>query len=344
MLKKGEKMNFFIFMLFILFFQFKCESNINTFINCSLIDSEYNCEFCNEKDTYCHCIWNNNKCEIDEIKLKEKKWILDFNNKYKEQNEIEMKKYCGELPKLIKENTIIIPNLINEKYGKLNETIYCKYKTKIDIKSYYFRITKFVFIEYPIKNYHPEIFLKVNTNEIPIRILNFTKFKYYGGFYNETYYEIYVKLFNRYDSIPYKIHLNSYSYEKIRFFISIFTFVIIFVVFFSTICLMYYCNKIKRKKILSLLNKKQKYNSNLEQYGNRCSICLGGININTEVSLTPCNHIFHYLCFYTWVNNKSNNRNTKCPLCNNSLFKKSKLNNNLISNENTTQNTNSINI
>ena len=45
-----------------------------------------------------------------------------------------MKKYCEKLPKIIKEYTILIPNIINEKYGKLNETIYCKYKTKIDIK------------------------------------------------------------------------------------------------------------------------------------------------------------------------------------------------------------------
>ena len=339
-----KKINFFIFMIFILFFQCKCEYNINSIINCSSIDTEFNCEFCNEKDTYCHCIWKNKKCEIDEIKLNEKKWILDFNNKYKEQNKTEMKKYCGELPKIIKENTILIPNLINEKYGKLNETIYCKYKTKVDIKISYFRITKIVFIEYPIKDYQPEIFLKVNTKEIPIRILNFTNFKYYGGFYNNTYYEFYIKLDNQFENIPYKINLNFYSYEQIRFFISILTFVITFIVIFFIICLVNYCERIKRKKILNLLNNKQIYNSNFEKYGNHCSICLGIINNNTEISLTPCNHIFHYLCFYSWINNKLNNRNTKCPLCNNSLLKKSKLNNNLILNENTTENINSVNI
>ncbi len=84
-------------------------------------------------------------------------------------------------------------------------------------------------------------------------------------------------------------------------------------------------------------------NNNMN-YIENCPICLDDFQSNSKIVLTPCNHIFHYLCFYTWVNNKSNNRNTKCPLCNNSLFKKSKLNNNLISNENTTQNTNSINI
>ena len=255
-----------------------------------------------------------------------------------------MKKNCEKLTKIIKEYTILIPNIINEKYGKLNETIYCKYKTKVDIKISYFRITKIVFIEYPIKDYQPEIFLKVNTKEIPIRILNFTNFKYYGGFYNNTYYEFYIKLDNQFENIPYKINLNFYSYEQIRFFISILTFVITFIVIFFIICLVNYCERIKRKKILNLLNNKQIYNSNFEKYGNHCSICLGIINNNTEISLTPCNHIFHYLCFYSWINNKLNNRNTKCPLCNNSLLKKSKLNNNLILNENTTENINSVNI
>ena len=40
-----------------------------------------------------------------------------------------MKKNCEKLTKIIKEYTILIPNIINEKYDRLNETIYCKYKT-----------------------------------------------------------------------------------------------------------------------------------------------------------------------------------------------------------------------
>lgn len=40
-----------------------------------------------------------------------------------------MKKNCEKLTKIIKEYTILIPNIINEKYDKLNEISYCKYKT-----------------------------------------------------------------------------------------------------------------------------------------------------------------------------------------------------------------------
>ena len=64
-------------------------------------------------------------------------------------------------------------------------------KLKLILK--YFRIIKCVFIEYPIKGYRSEILLKINKKEIPIRILNFTDFKYYGGFYNNIYCEFYIK-------------------------------------------------------------------------------------------------------------------------------------------------------
>lgn len=336
-------MKYFLY-LFFFFYKIISFPQIKDFLNCSSINSEYNCDFCNEKDTYCHCFWKNNKCETNEIKLNEKKWILNFNENYDKQNINETKKYCGEIPKNIKENIFIIPNQINGKYGKKNEIIYCKYRTKVDIEISYFRISKFVFIRYPINNYHPEIFLKVNTKENPIQIVNFTKYKYYKGLYFNTYYEIYVKLDDQYNINPFKIDLTFYSYDQIRAIISLLTLIIVFIVIFIIICFVYFINKIKRKNLLNLLNNKQIYDKNLEKYGNHCSICLGNINIGVEVSLTNCKHVFHYLCFYSWVNNKNNNRNTKCPLCNISLFSKRKNNNNYNNSENNNNNDNNYNI
>ena len=46
-----------------------------------------------------------------------------------------------------------------------------------------------------------------------------------------------------------------------------------------------------------------------------CSICYENFIIGkSDISITPCSHIFHHKCIIKWVNEKSENPN--CPNCN----------------------------
>ena len=98
----------------------------------------------------------------------------------------------------------------------------------------------------------------------------------------------------------------------------------------------------------------------------KCTICYEDFEIyNSVVSITPCQHIFHYRCLHNWLNKNAIN-NPKCPNCNfdlmsvdinqlrqkmhnNSIKKENSTNENLISNSNlknssNNSNNNSINL
>ena len=42
----------------------------------------------------------------------------------------------------------------------------------------------------------------------------------------------------------------------------------------------------------------------------RCSVCLVGMDDDTNIVTTPCEHRFHAHCFFAWIRNKVN-----CPIC-----------------------------
>lgn len=42
----------------------------------------------------------------------------------------------------------------------------------------------------------------------------------------------------------------------------------------------------------------------------RCSVCLVGMDDDTNIVTTPCEHRFHAHCFFAWIKNKVN-----CPIC-----------------------------
>lgn len=73
-------------------------------------------------------------------------------------------------------------------------------------------------------------------------------------------------------------------------------------------------NKLFETKLAGHIYKKE-YN----QYGGGCSICLENFNKKSKVSITPCNHVFHYKCINEWL--FKNILCPKCPNCNNEILK-----------------------
>ena len=83
------------------------------------------------------------------------------------------------IPKILNKSITIIPNINNEKYGKLNETIYCKYKTKIEKKSS-LEISKFIIVNIIEDKNKPIIYSKINSLEKKtMELINFNNRKYY---------------------------------------------------------------------------------------------------------------------------------------------------------------------
>ena len=83
-------------------------------------------------------------------------------------------------------------------------------------------------------------------------------------------------------------------------------------------------NEIKKKKInLSKKELKNEIFSDqlIQRYGNNCSICLEQfIKEKSEISITPCEHIFHMDCIIKWI--ESNGSNPYCPNCKYNFIKK----------------------
>ena len=65
--------------------------------------------------------------------------------------------------------------------------------------------------------------------------------------------------------------------------------------------------------------KKHIYQKEYNQYGGGCSICLNKFDEKSEVSITSCNHVFHYKCIHNWL--YKNIKNPRCPNCNNKILK-----------------------
>lgn len=47
-----------------------------------------------------------------------------------------------------------------------------------------------------------------------------------------------------------------------------------------------------------------------------CTICLEDFELNGNVSILHCNHIYHPNCIYKWIQTKDDINNVKCPNCN----------------------------
>ena len=81
---------------------------------------------------------------------------------------------------------------------------------------------------------------------------------------------------------------------------------------------------LKKEKATETIKKKYK--------DEKCSICLE--EISGDISITKCNHIFHYTCLSKYINNCEK---TDCPICRSDLKtgkKKDVYNNNIIQQNN----------
>ena len=79
-----------------------------------------------------------------------------------------------------------------------------------------------------------------------------------------------------------------------------------------------------RKKIENLLKTELAPKKFIKKYGikdgNTCTICIEDFKEKiSKVSITPCQHVFHYKCLRNWL--IKNVLNPKCPNCNYNLIK-----------------------
>ena len=78
-----------------------------------------------------------------------------------------------------------------------------------------------------------------------------------------------------------------------------------------------------KKKIKYLSEKVLKneiYSKNFEKYGSTCTICLENfIDEKSQISITPCEHIFHMECIKKWI--QSNGFKPYCPNCKHKFIK-----------------------
>jgi len=80
--------------------------------------------------------------------------------------------------------------------------------------------------------------------------------------------------------------------------------------------------KINKQKLDYLFNNKMAkylYKKEYNQYGGGCTIWLAEFNKKSEVSITTCNHVFHYKCIHDWL--YQNVKNPKCPNCSHEVLK-----------------------
>ena len=81
----------------------------------------------------------------------------------------------------------------------------------------------------------------------------------------------------------------------------------------------YICLKVLKNEIFS--------NDLRQKYGENCSICLEKFEEGqTTISITPCEHIFHFECIKKWI--ESNGFTPYCPNCKYYFIKKNDENNN----------------
>ena len=51
-----------------------------------------------------------------------------------------------------------------------------------------------------------------------------------------------------------------------------------------------------------------------------CTICIEDFELNSNVIILTCEHIYHKKCIYGWINSKTDKNNIRCPNCNKHIY------------------------
>ena len=244
----------------------------------------------------------------------------------------------------------------NNKYGK--DFIYCYFEFVDENQAYGYNLTINYTSEINF-SLNPKIILTIYTKESENNETTVEISENYEKYFNQLYKLTYVILLKaQYNIMPVSFILTKESKTNLVVII-VFSFIFVGVLFTIICCSTRYSNRRKRRKRQQLIllraqrdlehiqpvqidsevdqevlkrENTEKLNSLFEtrlaehiykkeynQYGGGCSICLDNFNKKSKVSITSCNHVFHYKCIYEWL--FKNILCPKCPNCNNEILK-----------------------
>ena len=306
--------------------------------DCSSYSDCFNCSVCGVTLVdKCPCEWHSGKCNR-----------IYYSNNFNYENCVDLsssiiqQKYCGNFIEDEKKMILSFPK-INGYYGQTN--LFCLYRfenqkpnsklrieVKIDDKKYSL-MDKIIFT----------MFIKFSSGDKDLKTL----------LTGRTFIEDYIDFIQfsitsqtLYSENPFTVTIT--NLDK-KFSVGL-IFLIIGVIVFYILCsiiIYYFSHKYERRRgndghvmnRIFVINQYSQYNEDVninkiekmlkdpnqlgericeskhEKYGNNCTICLEHLKIGVDkISLTPCQHVFHYKCLSNWLRNKDTTY--KCPVCN----------------------------
>lgn len=323
--------------------------------NCDKFNTCNICKLCGDEFTSnCKCDWVDNSCQTTYPNYTiTKNWfnVLKYcnNNDYKFCSS---KKYTNK-DLLEKSIQISLKKDEQDYYG--HKFIFCEYDYCSSTIQDKVKQIEVIINFHPEIDYkkRPKIVLQyASIKDNLISGLDEINDNYTKIFQNEYEIKISVLLIDDYIIQPFSITIQEHgSHRRVRLYI-IFG-IIAFIIWVIFIFLLYYYNKNKKKLIQNRINreierrfnnednlrnelikkenqekldqlfqsrlKEHLYKAKYNQYGGGCSICLDNFTIESKVSKTSCNHIFHHKCLKEWL--FKNILCPKCPNCNSEILK-----------------------
>jgi hypothetical protein len=301
----------------------------------------FNCVACGDKnDSFCQCYWENSEC----IEKTPRKIIYTvFSSSCKDDSSKELlNKYCGQTNLELNDDkiaTLKIPS-VNSKYGMMN--LSCTYNYfPYETEDIYYIIN----YEATSDNFdNLQIYLLIEEKDGKTSLGALSKFPLSRSFDNIKEIRLMVYFEESINNIPFTFSIEEKKFNsKLVIWITI-----ILIILFVAICALFICtiskkikerrrdsfplrpmrerrmiiininveeeNKIKIENLIKNCLSSQIYNENIG-IKDKCSICLEDFKVGKDkVSITPCQHIFHYDCLSKWL--LENYQLPKCPNCN----------------------------
>ena len=351
-------MNNFIFqqlILFILFpkLLFNCRSEFSDCFNCSACGSE------NKNLQDCLCNWNSKTNSCNDISIqKNLVYPFEAFSQCNDTQSFELQKiYCGsQRLNLDKELKFEMPK-INGAFGI--KSIYCNYKLYFsDNYNVYFNLDYKYISETneDINDIH--LFLEVMYDNLTSDIIQLENENINSDLNEVISIEIKIYFEREFVELPFSLIIKKLNYDSRSVVFIIVGVVLGFFLIAGVICYLTkkmsdkerqrqhemfelelerqhgervddevlrrkrfeYKNKLK---ILFFLKQSSHFRKiskiNILKEGKICSICLEKIKLRDKISLTPCQHIFHYKCLNTWL--FKDLHEPKCPNCKYDLIK-----------------------